>query len=169
MAISGYTTSELPETSKIMMIRFRPTSRLWNTTANRMLGMSPVLCQPICRNPIYNARRPNEAMSVIVPNFISRLFSTTGESKEMASATSFHDLKADLPGGGTYDFSQLKGKVVLLVNVASAWWVVQAILPLDLAHAIHTSGFTPQYRGANSGDRNRECTHTHFYRSPKSL
>jgi glutathione peroxidase-family protein len=35
---------------------------------------------------------------------------------------SFYDLKADLPGGKVYDFSQLKGKVVLIVNVASAWY-----------------------------------------------
>jgi glutathione peroxidase-family protein len=35
--------------------------------------------------------------------------------------TSFYDLKADLPGSNTYDFDQLKGKVVLIVNVASQW------------------------------------------------
>ena len=42
----------------------------------------------------------------------------------MSSATpTFHDLKADLPGDKTYDFDQLKGKVVLIVNVASRWYV----------------------------------------------
>jgi len=44
-------------------------------------------------------------------------------------ATTFHQLKADLPGGTTYDFEQLKGKVVLIVNTASQ------------------CGFTPQYKG----------------------
>ena len=39
----------------------------------------------------------------------------------MSSTTTFHDLKADLPGDKTYDFDQLKGKVVLVVNVASQW------------------------------------------------
>ena len=37
--------------------------------------------------------------------------------------TTFYDLKAELPGGKTYDFSQLKGKVVLIVNTASKWYV----------------------------------------------
>ncbi|KAI0925817.1 Glutathione peroxidase 2 [Taiwanofungus camphoratus] len=43
--------------------------------------------------------------------------------------SSFYGLKAELPGGKTYDFEELKGKVVLIVNVASK------------------CGFTPQYKG----------------------
>ncbi|KAF8126893.1 glutathione peroxidase [Boletus edulis] len=46
-----------------------------------------------------------------------------------STTTTFHDLKADLPGGKSYEFDQLKGKVVLIVNVASQ------------------CGFTPQYKG----------------------
>jgi len=41
----------------------------------------------------------------------------------------FYDLKAKLPGDKEYGFEQLKGKVVLIVNVASK------------------CGFTPQYKG----------------------
>ncbi|KAL5486121.1 hypothetical protein ACEPAI_7165 [Sanghuangporus weigelae] len=41
----------------------------------------------------------------------------------------FYSLKTDLPSGQVYDFEQLKGKVVLIVNVASK------------------CGFTPQYKG----------------------
>lgn len=37
--------------------------------------------------------------------------------------TTFYDLKAPLPNGETLDFSTLKGKVVLIVNTASAWLV----------------------------------------------
>lgn len=41
----------------------------------------------------------------------------------MSSTTpTFYDLKADLPGDKTYGFEQLKGKVVLIVNVASEWY-----------------------------------------------
>lgn len=38
--------------------------------------------------------------------------------------TTFYDLKADLPGGNIYDFATLKGKVVLIVNTASGWYVI---------------------------------------------
>ncbi|KII85189.1 hypothetical protein PLICRDRAFT_31959 [Plicaturopsis crispa FD-325 SS-3] len=41
----------------------------------------------------------------------------------------FYDLKAEQPGGKTFAFEELKGKVVLIVNTASA------------------CGFTPQYKG----------------------
>ena len=37
--------------------------------------------------------------------------------------TTFYELKPELPNGKTYDFEQLKGKVVLIVNVASKWYV----------------------------------------------
>ncbi|EPT01420.1 hypothetical protein FOMPIDRAFT_1023307 [Fomitopsis schrenkii] len=46
--------------------------------------------------------------------------------------TTFYDLKAELPGGKTLEFSQFKGQVVLVVNTASK------------------CGFTPQYKGLQS-------------------
>jgi len=44
----------------------------------------------------------------------------------------FYNLKTPLPGDNVYDFEQLRGKVVLIVNVASK------------------CGFTPQYKGLQS-------------------
>lgn len=59
----------------------------------------------------------------------SRTFASTSPSlflpsrKNVLRMSSFYDLKADLPGGEKYDFATLKGKVVLIVNTASAWYV----------------------------------------------
>ncbi|PBL03544.1 glutathione peroxidase [Armillaria gallica] len=47
----------------------------------------------------------------------------------MSTETGFYSLKATLPGNKTYDFADLKGKTVLIVNTAS------------------NCGFTPQYKG----------------------
>ena len=37
------------------------------------------------------------------------------------SESSFYTLKATRPGNKEYDFADLKGKVVLIVNTASKW------------------------------------------------
>lgn len=44
-------------------------------------------------------------------------------SYSTTAMSSFYELKPQLPNGKTYDFEELKGKVVLIVNVASKWYV----------------------------------------------
>jgi len=39
------------------------------------------------------------------------------------SESTFYTLKAERPGGKTLDFAELRGKTVLIVNVASQWYV----------------------------------------------
>ena len=68
--------------------------------------------QPLIRNLVYKhhfATSPSSSSQV--------------NPTPSANMTTFYDLKAELPGGKTYDFSQLKGKVVLIVNTASKWYV----------------------------------------------
>jgi len=43
------------------------------------------------------------------------------------SETGFYSLKAELPGGKEYSFADLKGKTVLIVNVASKWYAIYYI------------------------------------------
>jgi hypothetical protein len=49
--------------------------------------------------------------------------------RSMASDSPFYNLKALLPGRKVYDFDQLQGKVVLIVNTASEWQVDPSDVP----------------------------------------
>ena len=58
----------------------------------------------------------------------------------------FYSLKATKPDGTVLHFADLKGKAVLIVNTASAWYVLQ--LPtLSITADNDHSGFTSQYTG----------------------
>ena len=71
-------------------------------------------------------------------------YSTTAQTM-----SGFYSLKAERPGGNVYDFAALKGKTVLIVNVASKWCVLSCFI--DCRQSTHpfwsSSGFTPQYKG----------------------
>jgi len=63
------------------------------------------------------------------PNFNAN-FTTASITKSptptttMSSEAEFYSLKAELPNGKIYDFAELQGKTVLIVNVASRWYVI---------------------------------------------
>lgn len=71
--------------------------------------------------PAYNSRRS--------PSTTSRNLTTRRTYANMASATSFYDFKPVDKKGDVFPLSELKGKVVLVVNTASK------------------CGFTPQFEG----------------------
>lgn len=88
--------------------RARPSLRQYSAVPARRV-------QPVLRNAVHTrdfATSPSPSQA------------NTSPSTDM---TSFYDLKAELPNGKTYDFSQLKGKVVLIVNTASKWCVRQRV------------------------------------------
>lgn len=85
-------------------------------------------------------RRPSR------PTPYLRAFSATS----VMAASTFYGLKAPLPNGTEYDFEQLKGKVVLVVNVASKWCVDTVCRCRRYAERSLSSGFTPQYKGKRS-------------------
>ena len=96
----------------------------WGYVSNRALAAashSPSLFPPShFPRPALRARRDYQAR-----NISSTPLQLDAEQEPRPTMTSFYELKAELPGGKTYDFEQLKGKVVLIVNVASKWYVSQ--------------------------------------------
>ena len=87
-----------------------------------ILSLSPRLAFPLTRSLTLSHRAislgfsssPLSPAPISVPR---RALSNTA-----AAMSSFYSLKATLPGNKTYDFEQLKGKVVLIVNTASKWY-----------------------------------------------
>ena len=82
-------------------------------------------------------RQSSPTLSLFVSS--SREYSSTPssnqreqQSNKMTAGVDFYSLNAPLPGKDkVYDFDQLKGKVVLIVNVASKWFVPQLYTHLD--------------------------------------
>jgi len=81
--------------------------------------------------------------------FLNLPTSSPSYSTTAQTMSGFYSLKAERPGGNVYDFADLKGKTVLIVNVASKWCVLSFFI--DCKQFTHlfwsSSGFTPQYKG----------------------
>ena len=71
------------------------------------------------KSPLCQTRRQS--------GFQSSPLSTTTTTRPKREMTTFYDLKAEKPNGTTLNFSELKGKVVLIVNVASQWYVESSV------------------------------------------
>lgn len=111
------------------------------SSLSRSCNKSHRLSLPFSRNALLVARTFKP-----VPLQFSHFASFTPVMSESA----FYSLKADLPSGKTYDFADLKGKTVLIVNTASNWYVLPLnLIPKGSAYLEHSefSGFTPQYTG----------------------
>ena len=87
------------------------TTRRENVTGMRYLW-SPMIIRPAATVVTF---RPYSS-----PFHSHRQFFTSPQTLSR-TMSQFYNLKAKLPGDKEYDFEQLKGKVVLVVNVASKW------------------------------------------------
>ena len=83
------------------------------------------------RSPIYKGLRADAAGHLHLPRLLpSQTFSRVFTSTRLTmSESDFYKLSAEKPNGTQYDFEQLKGKVILIVNVASKWYVLRAVSP----------------------------------------
>lgn len=111
--------------------------RLFESTVIRHLVFSPrtpapVNFVPLCKHRLrysFASWKHSQASAPLTIRQHLQPFHSTVSRQTMSSATStFYDLKADLPSDKTYAFDQLKGKVVLIVNVASEWYVSAALV-----------------------------------------
>ena len=66
---------------------------------------------------------PRFYTSAAFPSISTTVMSTSESSAAAPSKSGFYSLKAQLPNGNEYDFEQLRGKPVLIVNTASKWCV----------------------------------------------
>lgn len=77
--------------------------------------------RPIAESPWISTQA--SALASRTRTLTTAAVTSTPPIKATKKMSTFYDLKAPLPGNGTFDFATLKGKVVLIVNTASAWYV----------------------------------------------
>lgn len=112
------------------MQRFTTVSKSTATQTHHLVSSQPRLqvinLVPVCKYILFRyscATRKHSHTSVSIHQRLQPFHSNLPRQTMSSTISTFYDLKADLPGGKTYDFEQLKGKVVLVVNVASKWYV----------------------------------------------
>lgn len=86
--------------------------------------------------------------------------------RSMASDSPFYNLKAELPGRKVYDFAQLEGKVVLIVNTASEWQVDPSDVSYRMFNRLDYPVVTRLSTKVASISANIQITNVIFFRSP---
>lgn len=127
-------------------------SAKWEVAERRMLRRIRLTVRsfPVLTNLRCYLNIPRFQYSIPKLTHPSLLLSTPSTSRvtfSTAAMSGFYSLKAETPEGKTYDFADLKGKVVLIVNVASKWYVARLPILDPLHWRCATSGFTPHYKG----------------------
>lgn len=87
-----------------------------------LLRSSPARTLRLLSNTRFSAKYPSAGVILVFNNSPHKKQTTRPITTTRVNMSGFYSLKADLPGGKTYDFADLKGKTVLVVNVASQWY-----------------------------------------------
>ena len=88
------------------------------TPRTQLASTAAVLYKHVLRVP---AVRPPPSRSLFTTTNTTATTRPAKAPYSTSAMSSFYELKAELPNGQQYDFEQLKGKVVLIVNTASKW------------------------------------------------
>ncbi|CAE6530695.1 unnamed protein product [Rhizoctonia solani] len=146
----------MPGNCKLLVGVWRSTARNIAPHASSRVARSAPIKEPGTRcpwSPSYispsASTLPLKYLTVSLKPDYHRTFHTTSTLSIMST---FYDLKAATPRNEDYSFDQLKGKVVLIVNVASKCGftpqytgeVGKVVLIVNVASKC---GFTPQYTG----------------------
>ena len=117
-----------------------PAGRQWLRTTMRSNRLLPLLSSArivVTRSarayyPLLTYKRTPTLFALTSRRALTATSLSSAALYSTSAMSSFYELKAERPDGLTYDFEQLKGKVVLIVNVASKWYVICAVHSVPL-------------------------------------